>query len=100
MDISIRKIYKFVTRKEDIDPAVFFQMAAPRPGANSKKIFRQRPRLDVRKNYYSQRVAPRWNILDNNVIEVKKTGMFKKNYDKMCSRRRERVGNDQYVWNY
>ena len=92
--------YKFVTRKEDIDPAVFFQMAVPRPGANSKKIYRQRPRLDVRKNFYSQRVAPRWNILDNNVIEVKKTGTFKKNYDKMCSRRRERVGNDQYVWNY
>ena len=86
--------YKFVTRKEDIDPAVFFQMAVPRPGANSKKIYRQRPRLDVRKNFYSQRVAPRWNILDNNVIEVKKTGTFKKNYDKMCSRRRERVGND------
>ena len=41
--------YKFVSGKEDINPSVFFQMAVPRPGANSRKIFMQRTRLNVRK---------------------------------------------------
>ena len=91
--------YKFISGKEDIDQAVFFKMAAPRPGANNKKIFRQRTRLNVRKNFYSQRSGPGWNKLGNNVIEVQRTGTFKKNYDIMCARRRERVENDQYVWN-
>ena len=91
--------YKFISGKEDIDPSVFFEMAAPRPGANNKKIFRQRPRLDVRKYFFSQRSGPGWNKLENNVIGVQKTGTFKKNYDKMCARRRVRLENDQYIWN-
>ena len=92
--------YKFITRKEDIDPSVFFQMARPRPGTNNRKIFIQRNKLDVRKKFYSQRSGPVWNELDNRVIEVRKTGTFKKNYDKWCSRQRERSNNDQYIWNY
>ena len=92
--------YKFISKKEDIDPSVFFQMAVPRPGVHSKKIFIQRTRLNVTKNFYSQRCTLRWNNLERNVIEVKKTGVFKKNYDKMCARRTERAENDQYIWNY
>ena len=92
--------YKFISRKEDIDPSVFFKMARPRPGAHGKKIFIQRPRLDVRKNFYSQRCGPKWNILDKKVIEAQKTGTFKKNFDKMAARRTLRTENDQYVWNY
>ena len=92
--------YKFISKKEDIDPSVFFQMAVPRPGVHSKKIFIQRTRLNVRKNFYSQRCTLRWNNLERNVIEVKKTGVFKKKYDKMCARRTERAENDQYIWNY
>ena len=92
--------YKFISRKEDIDPSVFFKMARPRPGAHGKKIFIQRPRLDVRKNFYSQRCGPKWNILEKKVIEAQKTGTFKKNFDKMAARRTLRTENDQYVWNY
>ena len=62
--------YKFLSKKEDIDPAVFFQMAPQRPRANNKKIFRQRSRLNVRKHFYSQRVAPDWNCLNNFQAEV------------------------------
>ena len=92
--------YKFISRKEDIDPSVFFQMATQRPGANSKKIYRQRTRLNVRKYFYSQRSGPGWNNLGNEVVEVQKTGSFKKKYDKVFARRRERIENEQYVWNY
>ena len=53
-------------------------MSAPRPGANNKKIFRQTPRLDVKKKLYSQRVAPEWNKLENSMIQVLKMGTFKK----------------------
>ena len=90
--------YKFISRKEDIDPSVFFQMAVPRPGANGKKIFRQRTRLNVRKNFYSQRIGQGWNELENKAVEVPKTATFKKLYDEICMRRRERAENDQFVW--
>ena len=89
--------YKFLSRKEDIDPSVFFQMAPQRPGANSKKIFKKQTRLDVRKHFFSQRTGCGWNALKNDVVEVKKTGTFKKKYDRVIERRRERMENDQYI---
>ena len=92
--------YKFLSKKEDIDPAVFFQMAPQRPRANNKKIFRQRSRLNVRKHFYSQRVAPDWNYLDNSVVEARKTGTFKQKYDKVIERRREDTENNQYTRYY
>ena len=92
--------YKFVSGKEDINPSVFFQMAVPRPGANSRKIFMQRTRLNVRKNFYSQRVGTSWNKLENNVVEARKTSSFKKHFDRAQMRRLETIENDQYVWNY
>ena len=92
--------YKFLSRKEDIDPTIFFQMAPLRPRGNSKKIFRQRSRLNVRKYFFSQRVAPGWNGLDNNVIEVRKTGTFKQRYDKEILRRRGLSENEIYVRQY
>ena len=64
--------YKFISRKEDIDPSVFFQMAVPRPGANSKKIFRQRTRLNVRKKFFSQRVGSDWNELEKRWLKYQK----------------------------
>ena len=92
--------YKFLTNKEDVDPGIFFQMAPQRPGGNSKKIFRQRTRLQVRTHFFSQRTGPGWNSLNNNVVEARKTGTFKKNYDKLILSRRERIENDQYARNY
>ena len=92
--------YKFVSGKEDINPSVFFQMAVPRPGANSRKIFMQRTRLNVRKNFYSQRVGTSWNKLENKVVEARKTSSFKKHFDRAQMRRLETIENDQYVWNY
>ena len=92
--------YKFISGKEDIDPSVFFKMAAQRPGTNNRKIFRQRARLNVRKYFYSQRSGLGWNILEKGVVDVQTTGSFKKGYDKVQKRRRERMENDHYVWNY
>ena len=73
-------------------------MAAQRPGRNSKAIFRKRTRLNVRKNFYSQRSGPVWNKLGNEVVESKKTGTFKKKYDRAQVGQRERMENDQFVW--
>ena len=89
--------YKILSKKEDIDPSVFFQMAPQRPGANSKKIFKKQTRLDVRKHFFSQRTGCGWNALKNDVVEARKTGTFKKKYDRVIERRRERMENDQYI---
>ena len=91
--------YKFISGKEEIDPSVFFQMAAQRPGTNNRKIFRQRTKLNVRKYLYSQRSGLGWNNLKKGMVDVKKTGTFKKKYDKVQKRRREIMENDQYEWN-
>ena len=73
-------------------------MAPQRPGANSKKIFKKQTRLDVRKYFFSQRTGCGWNALENDVVEARKTGTFKKKYDRVIERRRERMENYQYIW--
>ena len=91
--------YKIISRKEDIDPSIFFEMAVPRPRDNTRKIFRRRARLDVRKHIFAQRVIPKWNDLDNRTVEATKTGNFKKYYDERTERRRVNANNDQFIWN-
>ena len=90
--------YKIITGKEQVDHEKFFKIIPDRRGRHTKKIYRKRSRLNVRRNFFSQRVGPIWNNLSREEVEAKKTSKFKEVHDiKEIGRRRHREG-DIFVW--
>ena len=57
--------YKIMTGKDKIDREQFFQLADSNYGlrGHSLKIRKDRPNLDIRKHFFSQRVINAWNKL-------------------------------------
>ena len=92
--------YKFISRKENVDPEIFFEMDTPLPRDHSRKIKVERGRLDVRKYNYSLRVAPTWNNLPQEVVVAKKTADFKKGFDKHEKLRKIARENDIYEYRH
>ena len=46
------------------------------------KLVKTRSRLDIRKNFFSQRVINVWNSLPSEVVEAESVNAFKNRYDK------------------
>ena len=75
--------FKILSGKERIDPAIFFRAATSiNLRGNSKKLYKQRSRLMLRQNFFSQRVVNYWNSLPNAVVEAETTNSFKNRLDK------------------
>ena len=55
---------------------------------HNKKIFKKRFNKNLPGNFFTQRNVDNWNGRGKNVIEVKKTGTFKKRLDKEENDRR------------
>jgi len=57
------EVYKLMTGKEQISPGQFFTptVAHYKLKGHNKKLTKARPRLDIRKYFFSQRVINRWN---------------------------------------
>ena len=76
--------YKLLTGKEDINYRKFFQMNIN--GSNlrghDKKLFKGRCRLEIRRNFFSQRVVDNWNSLPQEVIDAESVNGFKRMLDK------------------
>ena len=79
--------YKILTGKERVRSETFFK-----PGRTAQlrghtmKVFIQHSRCQVRKMFFSQRVAPMWNSLPQHVVDAATLNTFKNRYDqwKMC----------------
>src|SRR5664279_55111 len=80
------QVFKILTGKEDVDPTCFFHMATTNLKGHRMKIFKQRSRLNPRKNFFSQRVVNYWNSLPSNVVEATSTNSFKNRIDKYWRR--------------
>ena len=63
-------MYKIMTGKDKIDREQFFQLADSNYGlrGHSLKIRKDRPNLDIRKHFFSQRVVNTWNKLPQHVV--------------------------------
>ena len=93
--------YKIITGKEDVRANKFFRMTKVRGARNSThemKIQRKHCRLEVRKNYYSQRVGRKWNKLSPEEVGAKKTSEFKAKYDLREAERVKVSEEEIYVW--
>ena len=78
--------YKLVTGKEKIDFTNLLQLDVS--GYNTRghkfKLKKHRSRLDIRKNFFSNRVVQQWNSLPAHVVEAESVITFKKRLDN-CS---------------
>ena len=90
--------YKIMSEKYDPEVSNFLKMrkdhtARPTVRGNSKKLFNQRPKLDIRKYSFAVRIINMWNSLPENVISAKTTNTFKNRLDKYWA-------NQEVVYNY
>jgi hypothetical protein len=77
------EVYKTMTGKNKTDPSVFFKLQGiNRTRGHSLKLEKVRSRLEIRRNFFSQRVINNWNALPQEVVESTSVNTFKNRYDK------------------
>jgi len=84
--IEVFKILKGINKT---DRGHWFQLATDsRTRGHSLKLVKSRSNIDIRKNFFSQRVVNGWNSLPEIVVEAESVNGFKNRYDKFVSARR------------
>ena len=88
--------FKIVNQVDDLPISTFFEMAGERHDHRTrnaviigpsdkvecnKNLVKKNVKLDIRKNFFSQRVVEHWNLLPNNVQNATSVNNFKNLYD-------------------
>ena len=74
--------YKLMNQFEKTSSTRFFEKNSNRTNrGNDCKIYKKRSRLEIRRNFYSQRSVDPWNKLPNHVIKAPRVNAFKARYD-------------------
>ena len=83
------EVYKILTEKYDNTAShlVNIRESSITRGSKDKKIFQLRARTNVRKNFFSLRIANLWNELSLSVIDSPNLNTFKNRLDKFWSNR-------------
>ena len=76
--------YKILTGRERIDVDCFFKLSSGGYSLRGHcfKLYKDRSRLAVRRNFFSQRVVGVWNGLSAHVVEAPSVNSFKNRIDK------------------
>ena len=73
------QVYKIIYNLERIEIEQFFSYSTTMARGHSKKLFKPRARLNLRKNSFSHRVVKDWNSLPECVISAADLDIFKAN---------------------
>ena len=77
------QVFKIVMQLERIDFSDFFQYGTSFTRGHNKKLFKPRPRLDIRKNTFSSRIINDWNSLPQSLIDSESLETFKAGLDEL-----------------
>jgi len=76
------QVFKYIKGIDNVDYKEFFQLADnSRTRGHSFKIIKVRSRLEIRRNFFSQRVVNKWNELPQYVVEAESVNTFKNRLD-------------------
>ena len=76
------EVFKFLKDINKTDSGQWFHLANNvRTRGHRFKLVKNRSRLDIRKNFFSQRVVNDWNSLPEVVVEAESINSFKNRYD-------------------
>ena len=78
---DLLEVFKIFRGFDNIDKDIFFEMNKNDLRGHSWKLFKKRSKLEVRKNFFSNRVVDEWNALPQEVIESLTVSAFKKRLD-------------------
>jgi hypothetical protein len=82
------EVYKILTGREKVDKNYFFTASNnTRVRGHKYKLYKQRCRIDIRKNTFANRVIDEWNRLPTWVVESDSINGFKNNIDKFYKNR-------------
>jgi hypothetical protein len=93
------QVFKILTEKDQVKKETWFVMAnvgerVTRATEDPLNIRIPAPRLEVRRNFFSQRVPRRWNKIPAALKKVNTVGAFKNGYKKLRSERDHMDGDD------
>ena len=73
--------YKILKRHYDLDPSTFFTLNTATTRGHSLKLFKERSRLLVRQNFFTNRIVNLWNSLPDFIISAPTVATFKLRLD-------------------
>ena len=77
------EVFKILKGFSKVNYNTWFKLSINnRTRGHSYKLVKSRSRLDIRKNFFSQRVINAWNSLPSEVVEAESINAFKNRYDK------------------
>jgi len=78
------EVFKIVTGREKVEATAFFDFASSTHNlrGHKYKMYVNRSRTEIRRNFFSQRVVKHWNQLPSNVVEAESVNSFKNRLDK------------------
>lgn len=93
---DLTQVYKIVHGKDDVESSTWFKHVdqsdrVTRSASDSLNLVQPRSRLDLRRNFFSNRVVEGWNNLPPDLKRAKNTQCFKNGYLKWKNGRRERA---------
>ena len=74
-------VFKIMKGIVALNYTTFFKLSTNNTRGHELKLFKQRSRLNVRRNFFSQRVVESWNALPEEIVNCTTVLHFEKLYD-------------------
>jgi hypothetical protein len=88
------EVFKIIKGFEKVDYNNFFKLThSGRTRGHRYKLSKSRSRLDIRRNFFSQRIVNDWNKLPTIVVEADSINSFKNRYDSYKNEEKRRNSN-------